>query len=190
MYGVFPVIESCSIFHATFNGTVEDSNKKFTQPKSSNNKLTTTKLSKSPIKMSDTELDIKEPILPIATPLLSEKKAKNFYKLVKKGLKKKRALRGIKAVNKSLRKNRPGIVVIAADSSPLDIVSHLPELAHEKGVPVVWVPSKKELGASCMAKRPCCAVMCIRPDENEDIRELYDKCLKIAENASDRKSVV
>jgi U4/U6 small nuclear ribonucleoprotein SNU13 len=103
------------------------------------------------------------------------------------GLKKKRALRGIKAVNKSLRKQRNGIVVIAADSAPLDVVSHLPEYAADKNVPVVWVPSKKSLGESCLAKRPCCAVMLIKPDDNDDLRELYDKCLKIAEKANKKK---
>ena len=105
--------------------------------------------------------------------------------LLFEGLKQKRALRGIKAVNKSLRKNRPGIVVVAADSAPLDIVSHLPELTAEKKIPIVWVPSKKELGASCMAKRPCCAVMCILPDESDELRELYDKCLKIAQKSDE-----
>lgn len=34
--------------------------------------------------------------------------------------------RGVKEVGKALRKKTPGIVVFAADISPVDVLSHLP----------------------------------------------------------------
>jgi len=48
--------------------------------------------------------------------------------------------RGVKEVVKSLRKGEKGIVVLAADISPLDILTHLPLLAEESACPYIVRP--------------------------------------------------
>ncbi|CEQ40110.1 SPOSA6832_01700, partial [Sporobolomyces salmonicolor] len=45
--------------------------------------------------------------------------------------------RGVKEVVKSLRKGEKGIVVLAADISPLDILTHIPVLAEESNCPYI-----------------------------------------------------
>ena len=52
-----------------------------------------------------------------------------------------------------------GIVVLAADISPMDVISHIPVLCEDHGIPYVYVPSRAELGAASATKRPTSVVM-------------------------------
>ncbi|KAG0659924.1 snoRNA-binding protein [Rhodotorula mucilaginosa] len=67
--------------------------------------------------------------------------------------------RGVKEVVKSIRKGEKGIVVLAADISPLDILTHIPLLAEEANCPYIWVTSKESLGLASSTKRPTSCVM-------------------------------
>ena len=53
----------------------------------------------------------------------------------------------------------PGIVVLAADISPMDVISHIPVLCEDHGIPYVYVPSRAELGSAGATKRPTSIVM-------------------------------
>lgn len=118
--------------------------------------------------------------------------------------------RGVKEVVKGIRKGEKGCVrhpllprltitsfllqysllVLAADITPMDIISHLPVLSEEAQIPYVFVPSKEELGHASSTKRPTSCVM-ICPDskkpkkkegaeesKEDDYREAYDECWK------------
>ncbi|KAH9831299.1 H/ACA ribonucleoprotein complex subunit 2-like [Teratosphaeria destructans] len=79
--------------------------------------------------------------------------------------------RGVKECVKSIRKSplanptaaaatsAPGVVVLAADISPMDVISHIPVLCEDHGIPYVYVPSRAELGAAGSTKRPTSVVM-------------------------------
>lgn len=82
--------------------------------------------------------------------------------------------RGVKEVVKSVRKSplsNPstttstssslpvGIVILAADISPMDVISHIPVLCEDHNIPYVYVPSRAELGAAGSTKRPTSVVM-------------------------------
>jgi H/ACA ribonucleoprotein complex subunit 2 len=79
------------------------------------------------------------------------------------------------------------LLILAADITPIDIISHLPVLSEEAQIPYIFVPSKEELGQASSTKRPTsCVMICpntkVKPrkgDEDskeEDYRELYDEC--------------
>lgn len=51
------------------------------------------------------------------------------------------------------------MVVLAADISPMDVISHIPVLCEDHGVPYVFVPSRAELGAASNTKRPTSIVL-------------------------------
>lgn len=51
------------------------------------------------------------------------------------------------------------MVILAADISPADVISHIPVLCEEHGVPYVFVTSRAELGAAGATKRPTSVVM-------------------------------
>ena len=89
----------------------------------------------------------------------------------------------------------PSVVVLAADISPLDVISHIPVLCEDHSVPYIYVPSRAELGAAGSTKRPTSVVM-ITPqsqkkkdgktsekegDEKEDWNEIYGDLAKVVQ---------
>ncbi|XP_072416189.1 H/ACA ribonucleoprotein complex subunit 2-like protein [Chiloscyllium punctatum] len=110
----------------------------------------------------------------IAQPLASRKLSKKLYKCVKKAAKVKQIRRGVKEVQKFINKGEKGIVLLAGDTLPIDVYSHLPILCEDKNLPYVYIPSKMDLGASAGSKRPTCVIL-IKP--HEDYQEAYSECL-------------
>ena len=81
--------------------------------------------------------------------------------------------------------------MLAADISPIDIISHLPVLSEDASIPYIFVSSKEELGHASSTKRPTsCVLICpsmkgkpkgqegMVEDKEDDYRELYDACLQ------------
>lgn len=106
-------------------------------------------------------------LVPFAAPLADDKINKKVLKTVKKAAKNKTLRRGVKEVVKALRK-RPaglpsdavsGVVVLAADISPMDVISHIPVLCEDHNIPYIFVVSRAELGAAGNTKRPTSVVM-------------------------------
>jgi H/ACA ribonucleoprotein complex subunit 2 len=52
----------------------------------------------------------------------------------------------VKDVVKAIKKGSKGICVLAADVNPADVISHIPVLCEENGIPYVFVRSRMELG--------------------------------------------
>ncbi|CUS10344.1 unnamed protein product [Tuber aestivum] len=109
-------------------------------------------------------------LVPFAKPLAGEKLTKKIFKTAKKAAKNKSLKRGVKEVVKALRKSptgaaaasaNSGIVVLAADISPMDVISHIPVLCEDHGIPYVFVRSRAELGAASVTKRPTSVAMIV-----------------------------
>lgn len=112
------------------------------------------------------------------------------------GAKNKTLKRGVKEVVKALRKSPSavsgaanGIIVLAADISPMDVISHIPVLCEDHGVPYIFVSSRAELGAAGATKRPTSVVM-VTPgaakgkkgaEVVEGFREAYDEAVTVIE---------
>ncbi|KAJ3334153.1 hypothetical protein HDU76_008615 [Blyttiomyces sp. JEL0837] len=109
----------------------------------------------------------------IAHPLANKKLTKKVYKTIKKAAKSKGLKRGVKEVVKGLRKGAKGVVVIAGDISPIDVITHIPILCEESDVSYVYVPSKEDLGAAGSTKRPTSCVMIVGDKKDADYAELY-----------------
>lgn len=84
--------------------------------------------------------------------------------------------RGVKEVVKTLRKSPPsgpgntafpGVVIIAGDISPMDVISHIPVLCEDHNVPFIFVTSRAELGAAAKTKRPTSVVMIMEKAEGK-----------------------
>ena len=87
--------------------------------------------------------------------------------------------RGVKETVKAVRKGNDGLVIIAADISPIDVLSHLPILCEDKSVPYVYVRSRAEVGEACKTKRPTSCVLICKPDKKKQEAEYaeYKKCM-------------
>ncbi|RKO96931.1 hypothetical protein CXG81DRAFT_4590, partial [Caulochytrium protostelioides] len=115
-------------------------------------------------------------VAPLAQPLASQVLTRRVLKTVKRCTKARSVKRGLKEVVKHLRKQSSatpaqikanpwlargcgGMVVLAGDISPVDVMTHVPLLCEEADVPYIYVPSKEELGLSGNTKRPSSCMM-------------------------------
>jgi len=119
----------------------------------------------------------------IAQPLASKRSTKRAHKLVKKATSAKNLRRGVKEVVKGIRKKEKGLVILAGDIYPIDVISHIPCYLEENDIPYLFVPSKQDLGAAANTKRPTSVVLVKDPKGKkglEDAIELYDGLLQEA----------
>jgi H/ACA ribonucleoprotein complex subunit 2 len=111
----------------------------------------------------------------LSSPLASKKSTKKAHKLVRKATQSKILRRGVKELVKGLRKNEKGLAILAGDVYPLDVISHLPILLEEHGVPYLFVPSKRDLGAAACTKRPTSCVLIVEKKGKEmEGQDLFD----------------
>jgi len=137
-------------------------------------------------------------LVPFANPLADDKVTKKVLKSVKKAAKNKTLKRGVKEVVKALRKSPggagntsiPGVVILAADISPMDVISHIPVLCEDHNVPYIFVTSRAELGAAGNTKRPTSVVMVSESRQGkkaevkegeEDFADVYKELVKVVE---------
>ncbi|KAI5302385.1 snoRNA-binding protein [Ascosphaera atra] len=149
-------------------------------------------------------------VVPFANPLAEDKAAKKVLKSVKKAAANKCLKRGVKEVVKAVRKtpvpapnaapSTPvGIVVLAGDISPMDVISHIPVLCEEHGIPYIYVTSRAELGSAGATKRPTSVVMVLpKPSgkkkegdkgDMEEYSKVYDELVKAVEKESKKVKV-
>ncbi|KAL1139722.1 hypothetical protein AAG570_006700 [Ranatra chinensis] len=116
----------------------------------------------------------------IAQPIAGKKLAKKIYKLIKKASKEKGNLRnGIKDVQSKIRKGERGLVIIAGNVTPLDVITHMPAVCESKDIPYCYTPSRHDLG-NAMGVRRGTLIVLIKP--TKEYKELYDECLKEIES--------
>ncbi|KAH9482668.1 H/ACA ribonucleoprotein complex subunit nhp2 [Psilocybe cubensis] len=140
-----------------------------------------------------------EDLSPIAHPLAQKKLVKKLHKTIKKASKARQVKRGVKEVVKGIRKGEKGLLVLAADINPIDIISHLPVLSEEAQIPYIFVASKEELGHASSTKRPTsCVMICPNQkrktkrkegegeDKEDEYRELYDEVYQEVEKLDNK----
>lgn len=60
---------------------------------------------------------------------------------------------------KAIKKGAKGIVILAADVTPVDVISHIPVLCEDNGIPYVYVRSRLELGVAAETKKPTSVIL-------------------------------
>lgn len=73
--------------------------------------------------------------------------------------------RGANEVTKQIERSKALLVVIAADTEPIEIVSHLPLLCNDKGISYVFVSNSESLGQASGLERKVVAC-CIFADDD------------------------
>jgi len=113
-----------------------------------------------------------------AWPIADDQLAQLTLDLVQQASHYRQLKKGANEATKTLNRGTSEIVILAADTSPLAILLHLPLLAEDKNVPYVYVPSKVALGRACGVSRAVIAAS-ITTNESSDlmpqIRELKNK---------------
>jgi H/ACA ribonucleoprotein complex subunit 2 len=85
--------------------------------------------------------------------------------------------RGVKEVVKAVRKNVVGVAVLAGNVDPMDVMSHLPVLFEDAGIPYVYVRSKESLGSAAQSKRSVSCVLVTAAAASAEYKDSYDKVL-------------
>lgn len=117
-------------------------------------------------------------VSPISKPLASKKITTTILKTTKKAAQSRALRRGVKEVVKAVRKGEKGIVVIAGNTYPIDVISHIPVLCEDQDIPYCFVPSKEHLGAAGSTKRPTSVVMIKSHADYEDVFKTLRKEIK------------
>ncbi len=93
--------------------------------------------------------------------------------LVKKSGKIKK---GTNEVTKAIERGTAKLVVVAQDTNPKEIIMHLPALCEEKGIPLVALPKKEDLGEAAGLTIPTASIAVIQEgDAKQAIKELTSK---------------
>ncbi|KPI39085.1 13 kDa ribonucleoprotein-associated protein [Cyphellophora attinorum] len=113
-----------------------------------------------------------------AWPVADEALSQKILDLVQQASNYRQLKKGANEATKTLNRGTSEIVILAADTTPLAILLHLPLLAEDKNVPYVYVPSKVALGRACGVSRAVIAAS-ITTNESSDlmpqIRELKNR---------------
>ncbi|SCV69499.1 BQ2448_2519 [Microbotryum intermedium] len=94
---------------------------------------------------------------PKAFPLADAALTNQILDLIQQASHYKQLKKGANEATKTLNRGIAQIIVMTADTEPIEILLHLPLLCEDKNVPYVFVPSKTALGRACGVSRPVIA---------------------------------
>ena len=90
---------------------------------------------------------------PKAFPLADADLSIRIYELVREASNYKQIKKGANEATKTLNRGISDLIILTADTEPIEILLHLPLLCEDKNVPYVFVPSKVALGRACEVSR-------------------------------------
>ncbi|CED83537.1 snrnp subunit [Phaffia rhodozyma] len=94
---------------------------------------------------------------PKAFPLADAALTNQILDLVQQASHFKQLKKGANEATKTLNRGVCELIVMTADTEPIEILLHLPLLCEDKNVPYVFLPSKTALGRACGVSRPVIA---------------------------------
>ena len=113
-----------------------------------------------------------------AWPKADNQMSKQILDLCNQSVHYKQLKKGANETTKALNRGIADLVILAADTEPLEIILHLPLLCEDKNVPYVYVPKQADLGRACgVSRNIVAAVILHHPDSQLDsqIKEMKDK---------------
>eukprot|EP00892_Ulva_mutabilis_P001892 jgi/Ulvmu1/11703/UM008_0114.1 len=103
---------------------------------------------------------------PKAYPLAGAELSNTILDIVQQSMNYNQLKKGANEATKTLNRGIASLVVLAADTDPIEILLHLPLLAEDKNTPYVFVPSKAALGRACGVTRPVIAASITSNDQS------------------------
>ncbi|KAK3864419.1 hypothetical protein Pcinc_029893 [Petrolisthes cinctipes] len=96
-----------------------------------------------------------------AFPLADSALTQKLLNLVQQASNYSQIKKGANEATKALNRGLAEMIIMAADTEPLEILLHLPVLCEDKNVPYVFVRSKTALGRACGVSRSvmACAII-------------------------------
>ena len=113
-----------------------------------------------------------------AWPKADNQMTKKLLDLCNQATTYKQMKKGANETTKALNRGVADLVLLAADTEPLEIVLHLPLLCEDKNVPYVYVPKQADLGRACGVSRNIVAAVILHHPDSQlqpQINEMKDK---------------
>ncbi len=87
-----------------------------------------------------------------------------------------RVKKGTNETTKAIERGNADLVYVAEDVSPEEIVMHLPDLAAEKGIPVVFVETQDDVGhAAGLEVGSAAAAIVDAGEASDDVEDIASK---------------
>jgi H/ACA ribonucleoprotein complex subunit 2 len=67
-------------------------------------------------------------------------------------------------------------MVLAGNVTPIDVITHLPIMCEDNGIPYIFVSRKEDLGAAGGTKRPTSCIL-VQSNKGADHAEYYDELM-------------
>eukprot|EP01121_Diplochlamys_sp_Union-15-3_P007443 TRINITY_DN1890_c0_g1_i1.p1 TRINITY_DN1890_c0_g1~~TRINITY_DN1890_c0_g1_i1.p1 ORF type:complete len:129 (+),score=24.42 TRINITY_DN1890_c0_g1_i1:101-487(+) len=116
------------------------------------------------------EVEVNPKAYPLADPNLTT----TILELVQQANNYKQLKRGANEATKTLNRGIAELIIMAADTEPIEILMHLPLLCEDKNVPYVFVSSRVALGRACGVSRAVIACSIIS-NEGSELKEQINK---------------
>lgn len=114
----------------------------------------------------------------VCAALAGRKLSKKLFKLIGAAATGKSLKRGVREVVLGIRKGDNGIVVLAGDVFPIDVIAHVPLLCEESSIPYCYVGRKTELGSAGLTNRPTSVVMISEKKSAGDVKDTLQELRK------------
>lgn len=96
--------------------------------------------------------------------------------------------KGTNEVTKAIDNGTALLVILSEDIDPEEIVMHIPMLCEEKNVPIVYVPTKNDLGNAAGIQRSCASIAIVDAGNAEGtVKEVISKLNKKGGEAKEEK---
>lgn len=89
----------------------------------------------------------------IATPKADSKTTVKIFDMLEQSMNYKQLKKGVNEVMKVLGKHKAEVVIMAANTEPLELLMNLPHMCEENSVPYCFVESSAALGRACGIQR-------------------------------------
>mmetsp|Transcript_27153 Transcript_27153/g.20317 ORF Transcript_27153/g.20317 Transcript_27153/m.20317 type:complete len:127 (+) Transcript_27153:74-454(+) len=116
---------------------------------------------------------------PKAYPLADSELTVAILDLVQQAANYKQLKKGANEATKTLNRGISDLIIMAADTEPLEILLHLPLLCEDKNVAYVFVPSKIALGRACGVSRPVVSCSILSNESSQLASQIQSIRLKI-----------
>merc|ERR1711935_1278799 len=87
--------------------------------------------------------------------------------------------KGANETTKALNRGVADLIILAADTEPLEIILHLPLLCEDKNVPYVYVAKQADLGRACGVSRNIIAVAILQNNDGPIAATVKDMSNKV-----------
>ncbi|RVD91204.1 HS6-type ribosomal protein [Tubulinosema ratisbonensis] len=106
-------------------------------------------------------------MIPIAHPLINDQSLKLIQKYIESNI--DNIKRGIKHCTKKVNSSDKGLLVLSADTTPMDLITHLPILCEKRGLEYCFVKNMSDLKSAAPESE---YVSCVFIEE-ENVKELF-----------------